>query len=116
MQKKLAVLNPNYFPIAISVIETDDPEVDGQFVIREGKHLTAALAVDYWNRSGDALHSQSKVKSSDLLAQAEQFLCLTKSLLKTFEVDVSGKGMWIGGHLHFGKDHPPEIFYSSVSR
>jgi hypothetical protein len=112
--KKLTALNPNYFPIAISVVETDDLDVEGKFVTREGKHLTADLAVDYWNKSGDALHANSKGRNSNFLAQAEEFLCLTKSLLETFEADVSGGGMWIGGQLNFGEDQAPEIFYGSV--
>lgn len=117
--KRLAQLNPNFFPIAISVFETDEPEVSGRFAIREGRHLTAELAVEYWNKSGDVLHANSKGlsqrKISDCLVRAEEFMELSKSLLETFEVDVSGKGMWIGGHLHFGEDQAPELFYASAS-
>lgn len=117
--RKLADLNPNFFPIAISVVETDDPEIAGRFEIREGKHLTADLAVEYWNKSGDVLHAGSRTlsqeKISKYIARAEEFLDLCKSLLETFEVDVSGNGMWIGGHLHFGEVRAPELFYASGS-
>lgn len=117
--KKLAHLNPNYFPIAISVVDTDEPEIAGRFEIREGKHLTAALAVQYWNKAGNILHANSHAfsqdKISDCLAQAQEFLDLTVSLLETFEVDVSGNGMWIGGHLNFGEPQAPKLFYGSVT-
>jgi len=49
--QELARLNTNYFPIAISVIETDIPDVAGQFVTREGRHLTEALAIEHLDLS-----------------------------------------------------------------
>lgn len=115
--KKLAQINPNFFPIAISVVEAEEPGIAGRFVIREGKHLNVDLAVEYWNKSGDILHANSQTlthtKVSDCLGRAMEFLDMCKSLLETFEVDVSGRGMWIGGHLHFGENRAPELFYSS---
>jgi len=118
--KELAQLNPNYFPIAISVIDIDEPDVAGQFVIREGKHLTDALAVEYWNKAGAILHANSHTllqgKISDHLAQAKEFLDLTISLLETFEVDVSGNGMWIGGHLNFDAAQGPQVLYAHLTQ
>ncbi|MCZ8186194.1 MAG: hypothetical protein O9308_07425 [Beijerinckiaceae bacterium] len=118
--KKLAEINPNFFPIAISLIKSEDPTVSGQFVRREGQHLTVAHAVDYWNKSGDLLHanhrtlSEAKIVAS--IRQAQEFLHLTIGLLSMFEVDVSGKGMWIGGYLNFGEDRAPELFYAPTVR
>jgi len=118
--QELARLNTNYFPIAISVIETDIPDVAGQFVTREGRHLTEALAIEHWNKSGDMLHANfravSQEKISNSFDQAQEFLNLATSLLETFEVDVSGNGMWIGGHLNFDKSQGPELFWANSSR
>ncbi|MEA5160533.1 hypothetical protein U5903_07065 [Cereibacter johrii] len=117
--KKLKEINPNFFPIAISVIESDEPRIDGRFVLREGAHLTVDLAVDYWNRSGDALHARSEPLTDenvlDSLIRARDFLRLCVGLLETFEVDVSGRGMWIGGHLHFGQNRAPQLFFAPHS-
>lgn len=112
--RELARLNANYFPKAISIVETDEPEIAGQFVLREGKHLTEELAIDYWNKAGDLLHASfSPVPQERILdgfAQAHEFLNLATSLFKMFEIDVSGNGMWIGGQLNFDESHGPELF------
>lgn len=116
MAKKLASLNPNFFPIAISVVETDEVGVAGRFVVREGEHLTADQAVDYWSKAGNTLHAKPKAMSEpnalECLDQAREFLNLTVDLLETFEVDVSGKGMWIGGHLNYGEAEGPVLLHA----
>jgi hypothetical protein len=115
--KKLARLNQNFFPVAISVIPSDEPDVAGRFMNREGRHLTQEKAIDFWNRAGGHLHANSiVVANSDLsrmIDEAAEFLRLTVSLLETFEVDVSGQGMWIGGHLNFAESRGPEVFYAA---
>ncbi len=115
---QLAKLNPNFFPIAISVIETDEPGVDGRFIAREGDHLRADQAFDYWSKAGDTLHAKPEAISEEnalkSLDQAKKFLALTVDLLETFEVDVSGKGMWIGGHLNYGETKGPALLYAPV--
>lgn len=115
--KKLKKLNPNFFPIAISVVETDEVGIAGKFVNRAGNHLTADQAVQYWSKAGDILHAKSTVMPEDdvleFLGQARNFFTLTLSLLETFEVDVSGKGMWIGGHLNFNKVEGPILLHSA---
>lgn len=116
MAKKLAELNPNFFPIAIAIVETDEIGIAGRFVSRQGEHLTADQAVDYWSKAGDILHAKPGAMLEknvlECLDQAREFLNLTVDLLETFEVDVSGKGMWIGGHLNFGKAEGPVLFHS----
>lgn len=113
--KLLAHLNPNFFPIAISVVETDEVGIDGCFIVREGEQLTAEQAIDYWSRAGDKLHAKRSAMSPtdvlECLDQAKIFLKLTVDLLETFEVDVSGMGMWIGGHLNFGEAKSPVLLH-----
>jgi hypothetical protein len=114
--KKLKALNPNFFPGAISVVETDEVGIEGKFVARAGDHLTTDQAVDYWNKSGDILHAKPKAMSEGnvrkCLDHARNFFTATLSLLETFEVDVSGKGMWIGGHLNFNEVKGPVLLHS----
>ncbi|MBB5514948.1 hypothetical protein FHS89_000954 [Rubricella aquisinus] len=120
MAKKLSSINSNYFPIAISVVETDEVGIDGRFELREGDHLTADQAVRFWSKAGDNLHAKPEIMSEtsvrEWFDQAMIFLNLTKSLFEAFEVDVSGKGMWIGGHLNYGEAKGPVLFHAAASK
>ena len=118
--KELTQLNPNYFPRPISVEQSDEPQFVGRFVAREANHLTSSLAVKYWNKAGSILHANSGVidegKMLSGITEAQEFLNLTSALLETFEVDISGNGMWFGGHLYFGAARDPELFLGHFVR
>lgn len=87
---------------------------------REANHLTSSLAVKYWNKAGSILHANSGVidegKMLSGITEAQEFLNLTSALLETFEVDISGNGMWFGGHLYFGAARDPELFLGHFVR
>jgi hypothetical protein len=117
--QKLEKLNPDYFPIAVSIIDADEPNFAGRIALRKGDHLTSDLAIKYWNKAGNILHANFKKHSQEEIAElfsiSDKFLKQATSLLETFEVDVSGEGMWIGEHLNFNKKIGPELFYATFS-
>jgi hypothetical protein len=115
--KKMALLralNVRFFPDAIEVVPCDDPDIAGQFVQISGEYLTENDAKSYYNKCGDRLHAGWKQPSVEALREdleyLERFALLTSRLLKTFEIDISGQGYMMLGHLNLGEAGPPALF------
>lgn len=76
--------------------------------------MTEDAARSYYNRCGDRLHASWKQASfesySEDLAYLERFVILDSHLLETFEIDISGQGYMMLGHLNLGEAGPPALF------
>lgn len=115
----LRAINPRFFPMAIDVVPTDEPDVAGRFVDVENDYLTEEEVKTYYTKCGDRLHASwkplSKATYEADLEIARRFVTLVSRLLKTFEVDISGQGYMILGHLNLGEPIAPAIFFTRGS-
>lgn len=113
---RLRSLNVRFFPEAIDVVPSDEPETAGKFVQVSGDYLTENDAKSYYNKCGDRLHATWKQASfesySKELEYLDRFVLLTARLLKTFEIDISGQGYMMLGHLNLGEAEPPALFFA----
>lgn len=111
---RLRALNVRFFPEAIDVVPSDDPDLAGQFVQVSGDYMTEDDAKSYYNKCGDRLHAGWKQPNfasySEDLEYLDRFVLLTSRLLKTFEIDISGQGYMMLGHLNLGEAGPPALF------
>ncbi|MEX6507956.1 hypothetical protein, partial [Jiella sp. M17.18] len=112
----LRAINPSFFPVSIDVVPTDEPGIAGRFVDVEDEYLTEEEAKSYYTKCGDSLHASWKAVSKATydadLAVAGRFVPLTSRLLRTFEVDISGQGYMMLGHLNLGEPTAPELFFT----
>jgi len=116
-EKKMQLLervNSKFFPEAIRVVPSDEDGIEGVFAAVEEEHLTRELAKEYYCQSGNFLHASSKIMGEkeyfDAVTRLERFQTLTSVLLHTFEVDISGRGMLVAGHLQLEEVGAPMIF------
>lgn len=119
--KKLAELrriNPQFFPVAISIVPSIEPGIDGQFVDVTDQYLTESDVKEIYAAAGDRLHSKrkpfSKVEFDADVEFVRRFTTLTARLLDTFEVDISGRGHIIVGHLNLAGDGRPALFTAPI--
>lgn len=110
----LRELNPRFFPMAIEIKPSDEPGIDGRFVpIKEGC-LTEEDVRTYYTRCGDGLHANSKLTSAaeyrEDVIKVREFVRLVSRLLETFEVDISGQGYFVLGHLNLDDPGLPRLF------
>ncbi|ORE93845.1 hypothetical protein [Aurantimonas sp. 22II-16-19i] len=115
----LRAINPRFFPVAIDVVPTDEPGIAGRFTDVEDEYLTEKEAKAYYVKCGDILHASWKAAGEATydadLAFARRFVPLTSRLLKTFEVDISGQGYMMLGHLNLGEPIAPALFFGRTS-
>ncbi len=113
---RLRAINPRFFPDAIEVVPTDDADVDGRFVRVECEYLSEEEAKSYYNRCGAKLHASWQQMSAESYFEERQalsrFIELTSRLLDTFEIDISGQGYIMLGHLNLGEAGPPSLFFA----
>lgn len=113
---RLRDLNVRFFPDAIDVVPSGNPNFAGQFVPVSDDYLTEEDAKSYYNRCGDRLHAGWKQPSfesySEDLEYLDRFVLLASRLLKTFEIDISGQGYMMLGHLNLGEAGPPALFHA----
>lgn len=113
---RLRALNAHFFPDAIDVVPSDDTSVAGRFIQLSDEYLTEQEAKSYYNRCGENLHASWKLTSLDPyredLEYANRFIHLASRLLKTFEIDISGQGYMMLGHLNLGEPKPPSLFFA----
>lgn len=113
---RLRALNAHFFPDAIDVVPSDDTSVAGRFIQLSDEYLTEQEAKSYYNRCGENLHASWKLTSLDTyiedLEYANRFIHLASRLLKTFEIDISGQGYMMLGHLNLGEPKPPSLFFA----
>ncbi len=110
----LEKLNPKFFPDAIDLVPADQPDLAGRFVEVQEEYLTAATARSFYHQSDNMLHaSWSYLGTSDFSTEVERlstFSRLAARLLRNFEVDISGTGFMVLGHIHLDSDMAPVAF------
>ena len=115
---RLRALNVRFFPDAIDVVPSDEPDITVQFVQVSDEYLTEDDVNSYYNKCGDRLHAGWKQPSfesyNDDLEYLDRFVLLTYRLLKTFEIDISGQGYMMLGHLNLGEAGPPALFRARI--
>jgi len=113
---RLRALNAQFFPDAIDVVPSDDPNTDGQFVRVSEEYLTEEEAKSYYNECGSKLHASWKKSSAETYTKdiefLERFVDITSRLLVTFEIDISGQGYMMLGHLNLGEPKAPSLFFA----
>lgn len=113
---RLRKINPRFFPDAIDVVPSNETEVAGKFVRVSDEYISEQEAKLFYNKCGERLHANWKQTSADTYAEdvreLSRFLHLTSRLLKTFEIDISGHGYMMLGHLNLGESGPPSLFYT----
>ncbi|AUQ59907.1 hypothetical protein [Phaeobacter inhibens] len=116
----LEKINPRFFPDAIKLVTTEEKGVEAKFVYLEKEYLCQSVAQDMYNKSGNFLHASYKALSVEEFDQSvdelQTFFNLTATLLHTFEVDISGKGLFIAGHLNLLENEPPVVFHAQVQQ
>lgn len=110
----LEQLNPNFFPDAIDLVPADQPGLAGRFVDVQEEYLTASAARSFYHQSDNMLHaSWGYLGTSDFSTEVERlstFSRLAARLLRNFEVDISGTGFMVLGHIHLDSDLAPVAF------
>lgn len=121
--KKLGELrrvNPHFFPVAIGIVPSNEPGIDGQFIDVTDPYLTEADVKEIYTSAGDRLHSKrkpfNKAEFDVDVGLVERFTTLAARLLDTFEVDISGRGHIIVGHLKLAEDGPPALFTAPIHK
>ncbi len=118
--KLLEKINPRFFPEAIRVVPSKETGIEGQFVSVEEDHLSRIKAEDFYNKSGNFLHASYKTLTEQEFEQAKEeladFFILAARLMHTFEVDISGKGWLIAGHLNLEEAQFPVVFSARVEK
>ena len=111
---RLRALNARFFPDAIDVVPSDETEVAGKFVQVSDEYITEQEAKLFYNKCGEKLHANWKQTSAETytkdVADLHRFIRLTSRLLETFEIDISGQGYMMLGHLNLGESGPPSLF------
>lgn len=106
-------LNPNFFPDAIDVVPTDELGIAGKFISVDEPYLTEEQAKKFYHLSDNVLHASSVFMSVEVFDQhvskLKSFLRLSERLLRTFEIDISGSGFNVMGHLHLDSDALPMV-------
>ncbi|WP_439560706.1 hypothetical protein [Roseinatronobacter sp.] len=113
---RLRALNARFFPDAIDVVPSDETELEGEFVQVSNEYITEQQAKTFYNKCGEKLHANWKQTSADTYTEdvrdLSRFIRLTSRLLKTFEIDISGQGYMMLGHLNLGESGPPSLFFT----
>ena len=111
---RLRALNARFFPDAIDVVPSDDAEVAGQFAQVSNEYMTEQEAKSFYNKCGEKLHASWKQITvgtyTEDVRDLGRFIRLTSRLLETFEIDISGQGYIMLGHLNLGEPKPPSLF------
>lgn len=114
----LRSINARFFPEAIDVVPTDEPGISGQFVQVEDAYLTEEDAKSFYAKCGDSLHASWKMPTTEGfqadLKLVTRFLGLCSRLLKTFELDISGQGYMMLGHLNLGTEDGPSLYFTQT--
>jgi len=111
--RKMKELNPNFFPDAIDVVPTDEPGMAGKFKSVDEPYLTEEQAKKFYHLSDNVLHASPVFMSVEAfdqhVSELKSFLRLSERLLRTFEIDISGAGFNVMGHLHLDSDALPMV-------
>lgn len=117
--EQLRAINPRFFPVAIDVIPSDEPGIDGKFIDIDGGYMTEDDIRYFYFKSGDNLHASSKYinesQYKENINSIRNFTNLISKLLKTFEIDISGQEYTMLGHLNLGTKKPPELFSAEIT-
>ncbi|MDR6904072.1 hypothetical protein [Rhizobium miluonense] len=121
LMRYLERVNPRFFPDGIETVETEEEGIAGQFVTTSRPCLTKGEAADIYNFCGSVLHASNMPLQPDRVrhryARLVEFAEKACGLLDTFEIDLTGNGWVICGHLHIDRpDIPPDLFNGPVFR
>lgn len=117
IMKGLERINPKFFPDAIKVVPSSDDATAGSFISISDDYLSKDFAAEMYNLCGNVLHSTNKPLTRGIIVdrykKAKRFDLEVRRLLETFEIDVSGEGFMVLGHLEIEIDGPPKLFSTS---
>lgn len=112
-------LNPNFFPDAIDLVASGEPGVAGRFASVSEPYLTVEQAKRMYFRSDQLLHASRTFMSAENFEgcrrELVEFYQLAERLLRTFEIDISGTGFMVFGHLNIDDDALPQVFEAQRS-
>ncbi|UYQ73556.1 hypothetical protein OF122_07320 [Pelagibacterium flavum] len=116
--KRLEVHNPEFFPRAIDLIPGDEDGIAACFVEVTDETLSRQLAEDFYTHGDNYLHAMWKGMDRTQYGAAVEdlslFFRLTERLMRTFEVDISGKRYMMIGHLNLHSTENPELFKAAM--
>jgi len=118
IMRGLEQINSKFFPDAIEILPSDEDGLGGKLMAVDTDYLARDFAAEMYNLCGDVLHSNNKPISPNIVQQrfqkAKKFELEVRRLLDTFEIDISGNGFMVFGHLEFEKNNPPKLFLASL--
>jgi len=119
LMRHLERLNSNCFPAAVDIEASDEPGIEGIIVPSPRSHLTKAEAISIYNYCGSILHaSNTPISPKDLeerFERLDEFDEKIRGLLETFEVDISGAGFMVCGHLLIDDPNAPPLLFGAPS-